>query len=89
MINATDLEEILKVQRFQGGAYAKLIEKARQYAMMKTTGSYIENGNRITVSHGDRERYAEMFADNMRWAAVDAFVEDALVGAAMQSARTE
>jgi hypothetical protein len=86
MISDAVMSELLQAQKFQAGAWAKVIEKARQYAMMKSTGSYMENGNRITVSHADRERYAEMFADNLKWAACDAFLEDAMLGAAVQTA---
>ena len=86
MISKTDLEKILQAQRFQGGAWQKVIDCSRQYALMKTTGSYMENGNKVSISFSDRERYTEMFAGNLLRAAQDAFVEDALLGAEMQNA---
>lgn len=44
MIDAKTLETILKAQRFQAGAWQKVIDCARQYAQMKTFGTYIDQG---------------------------------------------
>jgi hypothetical protein len=81
------LEKILQAQRFQAGAYKKVVECARQYGLMKATGSYMENGNRVTVCFSDRASMEKMFADNLTRAACDAFFEDAMVGAALQEAK--
>ena len=89
MINKDDLEELLKIQRYQTGGWQKVVECARQYAMMEAFGSYMESGNKINVCFSDRKRYAEMFVDNLRIAAQHAFAEDAMLGAAMHTARTE
>jgi hypothetical protein len=89
MINATDLEEIQKIQRFQAGAWQAVVDCARQYAMMEAFGSYIENGDKINVGYGDKKRYSDMYLENLKFAAQHAFAEDAMLGAAMQTARTE
>jgi hypothetical protein len=88
-VSPETLEALLRAQRFQGGAWATVIEKARIYAMAEATGSYVENGNRIGISRGEKERYVQMFADNLLWAVRDAFFEDAMMGAAIQTARPE
>lgn len=81
------LEAIIKAQKFQAGAYAKVVELARQYALMNTTGCYMENGNTITVNFSSRKDMEKMFADNLLRACVRAFIEDALVGAELQNAK--
>jgi hypothetical protein len=80
-------EKILQAQHWQAGAYQKVVDCARQYALMQTTGSYLENGNRVSVCFSDRERMEKMFLDNMARAARDAFIEDAMVGVALQEAK--
>jgi hypothetical protein len=89
MINPDDLEELQKIQRYQAGAWQQVVDCARQYAMMEAFGSYIENGNKINVSFSDKKRYAEMFIDNLKFAAQHAFAEDAMLGSAMHTARSE
>lgn len=84
-ISKESLEEILQAQRFQSGAWAKVVDCSRQYAMMQATGSYMENGHRITVGFSDRGTMEKMFSDNLLRAARDAFIEDAMVGAALQT----
>jgi hypothetical protein len=81
------LEKILQAQHWQAGAYQKVVDCARQYALMHATGAYMENGNRVTVGFSDRERMEKMFLDNMARAARDAFLEDAMVGIALQEAK--
>lgn len=86
-VSVETLETILKAQRFQAGAWTKVVEQARTYAMFAATGSYMENNVRRTVSHSDKANYEKMFADYLLRAARDAFFEDALVGAALQQAK--
>ncbi len=81
------LEAILQAQRYQAGAWQKVVDCGRKYAMMKATGSYMENGNRISLSRSDIKRYEEMFLENLARAAEDAFVEDAIVGATLQEVK--
>jgi hypothetical protein len=88
-VSPETLEALLQAQRYQTAAWQKVIDRARTYAMAVTTGSYIENGNRIGISHGERKRYEEMFGDNLLMAAKDAFFEDAMMGAATQNAKPE
>jgi hypothetical protein len=80
------LEAIIKAQRYQAGAWQKVVDCARQYAMMKATGSYMENGSRHRINFSDKASMEKMFADTLLRAAEDAFVEDALVGGVLQSA---
>lgn len=86
-VSAETLEKILQAQRFQGGAWQKVINCARQYAMMQATGTYMEGSHRLSVGASSRKEYEEMFAKNLLTAARDAFVEDAMVGAEIQSAK--
>lgn len=86
-VSAETLEKILKAQRFQSGAWQKVIDSARQYAMLVSSGTYMENGNRIHIGHSERKRYENMFSENLLCAAQDAFIEDAMMGAEIQSAK--
>jgi len=81
------LEKILQAQLYQEGAWAKVTYHARQYAMMKATGSYMENGNRHRINFSEKVEMEKMFAGNLLRAAEDAFVEDALVGAELQGTK--
>jgi hypothetical protein len=88
-VSAETLEALLQAQRFQAGAWTKVIEKARAYGMFEATGSYMENGVRVHVSHSDRKPTEQYFADELFRAARAAFAEDALMGAALQSAKEQ
>lgn len=81
------LEAIIEAQRYQAGAWQKVVDCARTYAMMKATGSYMENGRRIIVNFSSVKDMEKMFSDNLHRAAEDAFAEDALVGAALQTVK--
>jgi hypothetical protein len=74
------VEAIMKAHAYRRGAWVKVIEESRKYAMMKTHGKYIENGKVITVSYNDRQSYEDLFKGNLLRYAEDAFLEDALVG---------
>jgi hypothetical protein len=86
-VSPETLEKILQAQRFQGGAWQKVIDCGRQYAMMAATCSYMESDRRLSVGANDRKSYEDMFAKNLLTAARDAFIEDAMVGAEIQSAK--
>ena len=74
------VEQTLKAQKYRNGAWLKVIDEGRKYAMMKATGKYIERDSVISVGLSDRESYIEMFRNNLLHAVEDAFVEDALLG---------
>lgn len=74
------VDEALKAQKYRNGAWLKVIDEGRKYAMMKATGKYIKGDSVISISFSDRESYIEMFRNNLLHAVEDAFVEDALVG---------
>lgn len=59
MLDAETLETLLKAQRFQAGAWQKVIDCARQYAQMKTFGTYIEHGNVMHVAKSDQQIYID------------------------------
>lgn len=71
-----------KAKAYRNGAYTKLIEAARNYAMMKATGSYLDkNGVIMRVSLSDKQSRTEYYLEDMRHAAEDMFLEEALAGA--------
>ena len=74
------VEQALKAQKYRNGAWLKVIEEGRQYAMMKTTGKYIKGDAVMHVGMHDQESYIEMFKNKLLYAVEDAFVEDALLG---------
>ena len=87
-ISEDTLQQILQAQRFQSGAYKQLVENARQYAMMKTMGTYMENGKRISVGSSDRKYYEDLFLDKMKSAAENALFEDTMLGVAIQDSES-
>ena len=90
MLDAETLETLLKAQRFQAGAWQKVIDCARQYAQMKTFGTYVDQGHGsvMSVSKSDQQSYLDMFSTNLQRAAVDALREDAFVGEAIATAKS-
>jgi hypothetical protein len=79
-VSAADLETLLAAQGSHTWYWRKVIEIARQYAMMEAHGSFIENGAVVTVGFHDRKQYSEMFKGNLLHAITDAFREDAILG---------
>ncbi len=77
------VDQALKAQKYRNGAWLKVIEEGRKYAMMKATGKYIKGDAVMQVGMHDRESYIEMFRSNLLHAVEDAFVEDALLGMAI------
>lgn len=80
---AVVVAELAKSRAYQRGAWVKVIEIGRQYAQVKLHGSYVENGRVITVSHSARSDMVEHFQSNLLHAIEAAFLEDALMGAAL------
>lgn len=87
MVNADTMQELLKQQRYQGYAWQKVIDAARQYAQMQATGSYVEEGRLCMVHQSDRAQYIEMFAKNVLSYSRDAFIDDARMGMALSNAK--
>jgi len=88
MISAETLAELAKHVKYQNGAWAEVQRIARQYAMMKAHGRFIEtNGELIEVNRASIEQYVEMFKENLLRAIERAFVEDALLGVALGEAK--
>lgn len=84
---SNQLEQIIaklrEGQQLQTAAWQEVQQFGRQYAQMTLHGSYLENGRCVTVCHSDRKRYAEHYRDEMLRACERAFLEDALMGAAV------
>ena len=75
------VDQVLKAQKYRNGAWLKVIEEGRKYAMMKSTGKYVDhNDTIISVSGSDTEAYLEQYKWSLLRAVEDAFVEDALLG---------
>lgn len=83
-----DIEQIIKTlregQSMQTEAWALVLRCARQYAQVKLHGSYIENGRCILLGKRDQESYQSMFRENLLREVERAFLEDALMGQALQ-----
>lgn len=61
----------------------KILIAARNYSMMVNMGCYVEKNSSgqnsvISVSQNDRDRYAEIFLSNLKFAARDSMVEDSV-----------
>jgi hypothetical protein len=84
-ISKESLEAILQAQRCQIDAWQRVVDCGRQYAMLKATGSIMEDGRRLIISFTRRKAMEDMLRDNMARAAEDAFAEDAIVGAELQN----
>lgn len=82
------VEKVLEAQRFRNGAWTRVIEEGRKYALMKGSGCYVENEKLIKVSFSDVESYTRMFQENLLRYVEDAVVEDTLVGMAIPSNKT-
>ena len=81
------LARIAKAEEYRAGAWSRVIEAARNYAMVKSFGKYLErkfdgNGKPVTrivsLCGSDREDYAKMFADNALTYAVSALAEESI-----------
>ena len=77
---AQAITNLKQAQAYQRGAWVKVQECGRQWAMVKAHGCYVERGNRISLSKRDQESYEEMFRENLLRAVQDAFIEDAITG---------
>lgn len=81
-------ERLQKSQNLQTAAWKRVIEEARKYAMMKAHGKYIEsNGCIASIAHSDRKSYEDMFIRNLLMYIEYAYVEDAMVGVALETAK--
>ncbi len=72
-------------QAYQRGAWVKVQEIGRNWAMVKAHGCYMERGDRISLCFSDRKNYEEMFLGNLLRAVDDAFIEDAIAGQAFDN----
>lgn len=79
----TVVAELVKSRKYQRGAWQKVIDEARKYAQMKAHGTYIERGNVMHCCPGDLEPYTKRFRDNLLQAVESAYIEDAIMGAAL------
>lgn len=89
----SDLEKltkaVLKQQKFQSGAWAKVVDLARQYALMKLHESIKQGDIMVRVSFSDKLDQLALMNNALLKAAEDALLEDALTGIALSSAASE
>jgi hypothetical protein len=73
------LESIEKAERYKAGAWSKVIDYARKYAMVKSFGHFInDQGHREMLYPQDAESYQKQFIDMMCREAVIALSEDSM-----------
>ena len=76
------LDRISKSEAYKAGAWRRVVEEAKKYAMMKSFGTYLEvRGNNecmMHVGHSEREQYTKMFADNVLRYSLDALAESSI-----------
>lgn len=76
------LDRVAKSEAYKAGAWHRVIDAAKNYAMMKSFGKYVEikNGHESVISVGlhDRDDYIKMFGDNVLRYSVDALAESAM-----------
>jgi hypothetical protein len=64
------LEKILEIQSRKEFHHAKLLEHAKNYALVHTYGYYMENGLQNFIGDSDKELYEKTFINWIRQEAV-------------------
>lgn len=72
------LRRLEQAEKYKAGAWGRVVRCAKQYAMMKLHGSYLEHGNIVRVGGLDRQRLETHFGDQVLALACDAMLEDAI-----------
>lgn len=90
MASGTGIKEIVealeKGRKLQRGAWLRVTEAARKYALLKAQGVEIDrNGCRISFSHRDAQDRMKYAGEELLRAAEEAFAEDALMGATLSN----
>jgi hypothetical protein len=85
-----ELEKVVSAldtaRKLQRGAWDRVQNKARQWAMLKAHGVYInEHGHSVRVSSGELDTYERVFRSNLLQEVEQAFAEDALMGIAVSN----
>lgn len=75
-------EKLNELKSEQDYMWAKVVKEAKQYAMMKSFGRYLETSHGmeifIVVPLADRQGYMDMFTRNMLEAATDALARNSV-----------
>ena len=76
------LERVARSEAYKNGAWQKVIAEAKNYAMMKLNGTYLEPRNGIDcithIGKNDQDMYIKLFTDNMLRYSLEAFAEAAI-----------
>lgn len=90
MLTEADLKLLIQAQSRQSYAWKRVIEIARNYAMFKAHGSYLESdGSLVTISGSDRPSYETHFKDSLLSAVLNAYQEDSIMGIEISKAATK
>lgn len=71
------LERLVKAEEYKCGAQAKLVEAARQFAMLTKFNCMMENGVRVHLCNSDAAMNADYFKRQMEYLAFQLIVEEA------------
>lgn len=83
---AAILAELTKSRAVQRAHWNEVVEYARAYAMIKLHGRYIEGGSVVHINHADKKGYVDHFQYKLLESVERAFMEDAMMGAAIGDA---
>ena len=72
------LQDLVVLENRKSTNWNSVIHYGRQYALMKLSCSYIENGQIVRISPSDQSRMLDQFQHNLLSACVYAFSEDAV-----------
>ena len=88
MLDTKTLEKLIDAQKFQAGAWHKVIETARKCAMLELHSSYIDqNGVVNNLCRQDADMQLDYFKKALFYEIKSAFLEDALLGKAVAEAK--
>ena len=81
MLNEEDIKAIQQAQKYQAGAWARVLETAKKYGMVKLHGVTLQNGEVNHIHFSEVEIYATTLRDQLLSDIERAMLEDALMGA--------
>ena len=85
-VNKEVLEELLKAKSYQEARWLKVIARSREYAQLKLHGSYVDCSGSTVIAGSSRDHLLQRATDDLLREIESAFLEDALLGAAVMDA---
>lgn len=87
MLTEASINSIIKAQQYQTAGWQEVILKARVYAQTKAFGTITDHHGVTRLHSSNVEAMLQAQLEDLKDAIMRAFAEDAMVGAAISSAR--